>query len=99
MPTVRYLRIFSSRFGPMPRMARKSSTLLNGPYDLRICKIFSAVTGPIPGTNCSSSDVAVFRLIGAAGGFFLADRQAANTQNAQKAKQIRATGRRAISIQ
>jgi hypothetical protein len=48
----------------MPRIALKSSTLLNAPYDLRICTI--------PGTNCSSSDVAVFRLIGAAGGFFLA---------------------------
>ncbi|HWT88405.1 MAG TPA: hypothetical protein VN454_06355, partial [Candidatus Angelobacter sp.] len=34
--TVRYLRIFSSRFGPMPLIARKSSTLLNAPYDLRI---------------------------------------------------------------
>ena len=56
----------------MPLMARKSSTLLNGPYALRIFRIFSAVTGPIPGTNCSSSDVAVFRLIGAAGGFFFA---------------------------
>jgi hypothetical protein len=31
LPTVRYLRIFSSRFGPMPRTARKSSTLLNAP--------------------------------------------------------------------
>jgi hypothetical protein len=27
LPTVKYLRIFSSRFGPMPRTARKSSTL------------------------------------------------------------------------
>jgi len=32
------------------RMASKSSTLLNGPYDLRICRIFCAVAGPIPGT-------------------------------------------------
>ena len=30
-PTVKYLRIFSSRFGPMPRIALKSSTLLNAP--------------------------------------------------------------------
>ena len=44
-------------------MASKSSTLLNAPYDLRISKIFSAVAGPIPGTNCSSSDGAAFRLI------------------------------------
>jgi hypothetical protein len=35
-PTVKYLRIFSRRFGPSPRMASKSSTLLNAPYDLRI---------------------------------------------------------------
>jgi hypothetical protein len=28
LPTVRYLGIFSSRLGPMPLMARKSSTLL-----------------------------------------------------------------------
>jgi hypothetical protein len=72
LPTVKYLRIFSSRFGPMPRTARKSSTLLNAPYDLRICKILSAVTGPIPGTCCSSSEVAVFKLMGASGGFFFA---------------------------
>jgi hypothetical protein len=72
LPTVRYLRIFSRRFGPMPRIALRSSTLLNAPYDLRICKIFSAVTGPIPGTSCSSSEVAVFKLTGAVGGFFLA---------------------------
>ena len=50
LPTVKYLRIFSRRLGPMPRIALRSSTLLNAPYDLRICKIFSAVTGPIPGT-------------------------------------------------
>ena len=31
LPTVKYLRIFSSRFGPMPRIALKSSTLLNAP--------------------------------------------------------------------
>ena len=67
----------------MPRTARKSSTLLNAPYDLRICKIFSAVTGPIPGTCCSSSDVAVFRLIGAAGGFFFAKQGAMETQKAR----------------
>jgi hypothetical protein len=49
--TVKYFRIFSKRFGPMPLMARKSSTLLNGPYDFRILRILSAVTGPIPGTS------------------------------------------------
>jgi hypothetical protein len=50
LPTVKYLRILSRRFWPRPRTASKSSTLLNGPYDLRICKIFCAVDGPIPGT-------------------------------------------------
>ena len=51
-------------------MASKSSTLLNAPYDLRICKIFSAVAGPIPGTCCNSSDVAVLMFTGLGGGFF-----------------------------
>lgn len=63
-PTIKSLRILSRRFLPMPRMASKSSTLLNAPYDLRISKIFSAVAGPIPGADCNSSDVAAFRLIG-----------------------------------
>ena len=81
-PTIKYLRIFSSCFGPSPRIASKSSTLLKVPYDLRICKILSAVVsavaGPIPGTGCSSSDVAVLRFTGLAGGFFLpASRDAA----------------------
>src|SRR5208282_13166 len=31
VPTAKYLRILSSRFGPMPRMACNSSTLLNVP--------------------------------------------------------------------
>src|SRR6266446_302021 len=72
LPIVRYLRIFSRRFGPRPRMASKSSTLLNAPYDFRICKIFSAVAGPMPGTCCNSSDFAVLMFTGFAGGFFLA---------------------------
>jgi hypothetical protein len=91
---VRYLRIFSRRFGPMPRIALKSSTLLNAPYDLRICKIFSAVTGPMPGTNWSSSDVAVFKLTGAAGGFFFADAENRNTENERRITQIFAIERR-----
>ncbi len=95
LPTVRYLRIFSRRFGPMPRMALKSSTLLNAPYDLRICKIFSAVTGPMPGTNCSSSDVAVFKLTGAAGGFFFADVGKRNTDKVRRTAKVRATERNA----
>src|SRR5216683_304472 len=73
LPIVRYLRIFSRRFAPSPRIASKSSTLLNAPYDFRICRIFSAVAGPIPGTCCNSSDVAVLRFTGLAGGFFLAN--------------------------
>jgi hypothetical protein len=47
-PTVKYFLILSSRFLPMPRIGSKSSTLLNAPYDLRICRILSAVAGPIP---------------------------------------------------
>jgi hypothetical protein len=90
LPTVRYLRIFSRRFGPMPRTARKSSTLLNAPYDLRICTILSAVTGPIPGTNCNCSEVAVFRLTGDSGGFLFASRLGATAQNATKRRAIRA---------
>jgi hypothetical protein len=72
-PATRYFRIFSSFFGPMPRTANKSFTLLKGPYDLRICKILSAVDGPIPGTCCSCAAVAVFKLIGAGGGFLVAE--------------------------
>jgi hypothetical protein len=90
LPTVRYLRIFSSRFGPMPRIASKSSTLLNAPYALRICRIFSAVAGPIPGTSCNCPDVAVFRLTGAAGGFFFAPKAATAKKRAATARQIRA---------
>ncbi len=70
LPTVKYLRIFSRRLGPRPRIASKSSTLLNAPYDFRIRTIFSAVAGPIPGTSCNSSDVAVLMFTGFAGGFF-----------------------------
>src|SRR5205823_1940560 len=47
-PTVKYLHIFSRRFDPSPRIASKSSTLLKAPHDLRICKILSAVAGPLP---------------------------------------------------
>jgi len=72
-PTVKYFFIFSSRLGPIPRMAIKSSTLLNAPYDLRICRIFSAVTGPIPGTNCNWAELAVFTLTGCEGGFLVAN--------------------------
>jgi hypothetical protein len=95
-PTVRYLRIFSRRFGPIPRTARKSSTLLNVPYDLRICKILSAVTGPIPGTCCNSSDVAVFKLTGAGGGFLRAGRVVAMERIAITRRPMRNTGRHAM---
>src|SRR6267378_7988357 len=76
LPMVKYLRIFSRRFGPSPRMASKSSTLLNAPYDLRICKIFSAVAGPIPGTVCNCAEFAVLMFTGCAGGFFFPPRTA-----------------------
>ncbi len=85
-PTVKYLRIFSSRFGPSPRIASRSSTLLNGPYVFRICKILPAVAGPIPGTCCNSSDVAVLRFTGRAGGFFFAGRTATEDTRQRKKK-------------
>jgi len=66
-PATRYLCIFSKRFGTRPRIASKSSTLLNAPYDLRICRILSAVAGPMPGTCCNCAEL---MLIGCAGGFF-----------------------------
>jgi hypothetical protein len=71
-PTVRYFRILSSRFGPIPWIASRSSTLLNAPYDFRICRILSAAEGPMPGTCCNFAALAEFKLIGCVGGFFLA---------------------------
>jgi len=91
--TLKYLRILSRRLGPMPLMASKSSTLLNTPYALRICKIFSAVAGPIPGTNCSCSDVAVFKFTGAAGGFFFATKLLASTQGSASSRRTEARSR------
>ncbi len=72
LPIVRYFRIFSSLFEPIPLIANKSSTLLNAPYDFRISRILSAVDGPIPGTCCSSAALAEFKSTGCIGGFFLA---------------------------
>jgi len=78
-------------------MANKSSTLLNAPYDLRICRIFSAVTGPIPGTCCNSVEFAVLMLMGCGGGFLFANaegphnrRNAANTRKAGSRPNMRA---------
>src|ERR1700690_4570579 len=45
-PTVRYLRILSSFFGPIPLIARRSSRGLNAPHDFPVCRIFSAVARP-----------------------------------------------------
>jgi len=58
---------------------------LNAPYDLRICNILSAVEGPIPGTSCNCSDVAVFKFTGAAGGFLFAN--VAGERSSQSIKQ------------
>jgi hypothetical protein len=88
-PVVKYLRIFSSRFGLSPRIASKSSTLLNGPYDSRIFSISAAVAGPIPGTYCNCSDVAVFRFTGFSGGFFLAPSGLAENRNTRQAARTR----------
>lgn len=98
-PTVKYLRIFSIRFGPIPRIARKSSTLLNAPYDLRICKIFAAVAGPIPGTCCNSAEVAEFRFTGRAGGFFFAGEAEATRQNTTSRSDNRAIFRHTIAAE
>lgn len=98
LPTVRYLRIFSRRLGPMPLIASKSSTLLNAPYALRICKIFSAVTGPIPGTCCNSSDVAVFKFTGAAGGFLLAHKPVPVRQRTENKSSGEARNRPNITV-
>ena len=96
-PTVKYLRIFSRRFGPSPRIASKSSTLLNAPYDFRICKIFSAVAGPIPGTCCNSSDVAVLMFTGFGGGFFLAELAVTNRERIKhRERRTRRTGERSL---
>jgi hypothetical protein len=85
-PTVKYLRIFSRRLGPRPRIASKSSTLLNAPYDLRICKILAAVAGPIPGTNCNCSEFAVLMFTGCAGRFFFP--ASATGENSRPMKRI-----------
>src|SRR6266850_3987674 len=85
-PTVKYLRILSRRLAPSPRIASKSSTLLNGPYVLRICKILPAVAGPIPGTCCNCSEVAVLRLTGFSGGFFLVQSKLGEKRRARQTK-------------
>lgn len=91
-PTVRYFRIFSSLLGPIPLIASKSSTLLNAPYDFRISRILSAVEGPIPGTCCNSAALAEFKLMGCAGGFFLA--RAALAQHRNRKKESKEDARR-----
>jgi hypothetical protein len=77
---------FSMRFGPTPLIARKSSTLLNAPYDLRIFRILSAVEEPIPGTCCSSNAMAVFRFTGRSGGFLVAASGPATQKQRQHAQ-------------
>jgi hypothetical protein len=81
--TVRYSRILSRRFLPMPLTASRSSTPLNAPHDLRICKIFFAVDGPILGTCGSWSALAVSKLIGC-GGFFIPRAGAVTTHKASR---------------
>jgi hypothetical protein len=90
--TVRYFLIFSSLFGPMPRMACNSSTLLNVPKDFRAWRILSAVEGPMPGTCWSSSALAVFKLTGCRGGFFFAQRScvAQSTRIVKRKQKLRA---------
>jgi hypothetical protein len=54
---------------------------------LRICNIFSAVDGPIPGTCCNSSEVAVLRLTGCAGGFFFERQGVAATHKGESCQE------------
>src|ERR1700674_3850563 len=69
-PAVRYLRILSRRFAPSPRIASKSSTILTH-MSCAFAKIVPAVAGPIRGTCCNCSEVAVLRFTGRSGVFFL----------------------------
>jgi hypothetical protein len=94
-PATKYFRIFSSRFGPIPRTDSKSSTLLNAPYDFRIAKILSAVAGPIPGTSCNWTEPAELISMGWAGGFFVAGNAAEAETNANTQFNSRTTTTRA----
>jgi hypothetical protein len=89
LPTVTYLRIFCMRFGPMPLIARKSSTLLNGPYDLRIFRILSAVGGPIPGPCCSPSAVAGIQVDGSQRRLFVGGKPLRIARNGRSSWQFR----------
>ena len=55
---------------------------------LRICRIFSAVAGPIPGTVSSSLDVAVLMFTGFGGGFLVVP-AAAQTKRHNKAAETK----------
>ena len=55
-------RSCSTRAGPMPGIASRSSTERSGPWVWRQSRIFCAVTGPIPGKASSCSIVALARL-------------------------------------
>ncbi len=63
-------RSCSTRAGPIPGIASRSSTERKGPCAWRQSTIFCAVTGPIPGSSSSWSTVALARLtlVGCAGG-------------------------------
>jgi hypothetical protein len=61
---------------------------------LRICRILSAVAGPMPGTCCSSSDVAELRLTGFRGGFFVVAEAPAANNRAAKTQPLRLTRRK-----
>jgi len=57
LPATKYLRIFSRRLGPGPRIASRSSTLLNGRTTWHSQYLFRS-PGPIPGTCGNFFDVA-----------------------------------------
>jgi hypothetical protein len=69
-PTVKYLRVFSGRFGP----SANRQQIIDAPEGtIRFAylqDLVRSVAGPIPGACCSSSELAVFRFTGFADGFF-----------------------------
>jgi hypothetical protein len=91
--TVRYLRIFSRRFLPMPWMESRSSTRLKAPYDLRIWRISPQSRDRFRGL----AEVLrpVLMLIGFSGGFFVALEIPSKT----KQSATRVKNKRAVSLQ
>src|SRR6266849_2632870 len=92
--TLRHRAVLLPRQHPQPRHSERSEESLLwfvlGVLDfptvryLRILRIFSAVAGPIPGTCCSSADVAVLMFTGCGGGFFVVAETATPRERQQR---------------